>query len=104
MVTCGIPRSSTASPFVPKAHTPFGWAAMTPAKTIEGRQHMLRRALARHQVMVRADLQSRLTECHRKIQEHHNKVNDYHGWVCVLEANQQTLNLNADDYLFFFGE
>lgn len=44
-----------ATPFVPKAHTPFQWLAMTPAKTLRARQSFLKRALARHNVEVSAD-------------------------------------------------
>ncbi len=33
-----------ATPFVPKAHTPFQWMAMTPAKTLQARQKSLQRA------------------------------------------------------------
>ena len=44
-----------ATPFVPKSHTPFQWAAMTPAKTLQARQAMLKRSLARHEVAVDAD-------------------------------------------------
>ncbi|MCX6031659.1 MAG: radical SAM protein, partial [Chloroflexi bacterium] len=44
-----------ATPFVPKSHTPFQWTAMTPAKTLQARQAMLKRALARHEVAVDAD-------------------------------------------------
>ena len=44
-----------ATPFVPKAHTPFQWMAMTPAKTLQARQKTLQRALARHGVEVSAD-------------------------------------------------
>jgi radical SAM superfamily enzyme YgiQ (UPF0313 family) len=44
-----------ATPFVPKAHTPFQWIAMTPAKTLQARQKALRRALAKHAVEVSAD-------------------------------------------------
>lgn len=57
------------------------------------------------QVMVRNDLQKRLTECHNKIQEHHNKINEYGGWIQVLTANAESrLKLNSDDYLYFFGK
>ena len=56
------------------------------------------------QVMVRNDLQKRLSECHGKILEHAAKVTEYAGWVEVLEGNQETqLDLHADDYLYFFG-
>jgi radical SAM superfamily enzyme YgiQ (UPF0313 family) len=44
-----------ATPFVPKAHTPFQWMAMTPARTLQARQSALKRALARHGVEVSAD-------------------------------------------------
>jgi radical SAM superfamily enzyme YgiQ (UPF0313 family) len=44
-----------ATPYVPKAHTPFQWAAMTPAKTLAARQSILKRSLARHEVAVDAD-------------------------------------------------
>ena len=44
-----------ATPFVPKAHTPFQWMAMTPAKTLQARQKTLQRALARHGIEVSAD-------------------------------------------------
>ena len=56
------------------------------------------------QVMVRTDLQTRLTECHGKIQEHNKKIIEYAGWVQILEGNPKSqLPLDADDYLFFFG-
>ena len=44
-----------ATPFVPKAHTPFQWEAMMPAKEIKRRQRVINKALARHGVDVRAD-------------------------------------------------
>lgn len=44
-----------ATPFVPKAHTPFQWAAMAPAKVLSARQRVLKRGLARHSVTVDAD-------------------------------------------------
>jgi hypothetical protein len=56
------------------------------------------------QVMVRNDLQTRLTECHVKIQEHAEKVTEYEGWVQVLGSQDTRLSLNADDYLYFFGK
>jgi hypothetical protein len=57
------------------------------------------------QVMVRADLQKRLSECHGKILEHAEKVKVYEGWVQVLKGNPAArLSLHADDYLFFFGD
>ncbi len=44
-----------ATPFVPKAHTPFQWEGMTPSPTIRARQKSIHKALARHGVDVRAD-------------------------------------------------
>lgn len=56
------------------------------------------------QVMVRNDLQVKLTECHRKLQEHAFKVREYDGWIQVLKADPgKRLTLHADDYLYFFG-
>ncbi len=47
--------SINATPFVPKPHTPFQWAAMTPADVIGARQKQLQRALGRSQIRVNAD-------------------------------------------------
>jgi radical SAM superfamily enzyme YgiQ (UPF0313 family) len=44
-----------ATPFVPKAHTPFQWEGMTPVATLRARQKTVYQALARHGVEVRAD-------------------------------------------------
>ncbi|MCB9162108.1 MAG: radical SAM protein [Caldilineaceae bacterium] len=44
-----------ATPFVPKAHTPFQWEAMTSTQVLRRRQKTIYRALARHGVDVRAD-------------------------------------------------
>lgn len=44
-----------ATPFTPKAHTPFQWTAMTPAKVLTRRQRTLKRLLAKHKVTVDAD-------------------------------------------------
>ncbi len=44
-----------ATPFVPKAHTPFQWEGMAPADLIRRRQKTIYRALARHGIDVRAD-------------------------------------------------
>jgi radical SAM superfamily enzyme YgiQ (UPF0313 family) len=44
-----------ATPFVPKAHTPFQWEAMMPAKELKRRQRTINKALGRHGVEVRAD-------------------------------------------------
>ena len=44
-----------ATPFVPKAHTPFQWMAMTDAKTLKKRQQFIQRQVGRMKVAVRAD-------------------------------------------------
>ena len=44
-----------ATPFVPKAHTPFQWEAMTAGDVIRRRQKLIYSSLARHGVDVRAD-------------------------------------------------
>lgn len=44
-----------ATPYVPKAHTPFQWEAMTDVLTFERRQKLIQRSLGRHDVAVRAD-------------------------------------------------
>jgi radical SAM superfamily enzyme YgiQ (UPF0313 family) len=44
-----------ATPFVPKAHTPFQWEGMADAALLRKRQQTIHRALARHGVDVRAD-------------------------------------------------
>jgi radical SAM superfamily enzyme YgiQ (UPF0313 family) len=44
-----------ATPFVPKAHTPFQWEAMAPVSVIAERQRSIKRALAPHRISVDAD-------------------------------------------------
>ena len=44
-----------ATPFVPKAHTPFQWEGMEASDVLRARQKTIYRALARHGVDVRAD-------------------------------------------------
>lgn len=56
-------------------------------------------------VMVRADLQAKLTECHSKIQSHTTAAAEYDGWVQVLTANPESrLKLTQADWLYFFGK
>ncbi len=47
--------SINATPFTPKAHTPFQWTATAPAKVLAARQRMLKKDLAKHAVTVDAD-------------------------------------------------
>lgn len=57
------------------------------------------------QVMVRNDLQRKLTECFEKLKEHQAKTQEYDGWAQVLAANPESrLQLHHDDWLFFFGK
>lgn len=57
------------------------------------------------QVLVRADLQRKLTECHQKIQSHTRAAAEYDGWVQVLLANAESrLKLTQSDWLYFFGK
>lgn len=44
-----------ATPFVPKAHTPFQWEGMEDVDVLRGRQRTIHKALARHGIDVRAD-------------------------------------------------
>ncbi|RUA16457.1 MAG: radical SAM protein [Clostridia bacterium] len=44
-----------ATPFVPKAHTPFQWMPMTDARTLKKRQSFIMRKLGRHKIAVRSD-------------------------------------------------
>jgi len=56
------------------------------------------------QVMVRADLQTKLSECHSRIQTHDNAAREYDAWSLVLAANEEArLKLNHADWLYFFG-
>lgn len=61
--------------------------------------------MAGPQVMVRGDLQKKLSECHTKIQSHQQAADEYDGWVQVLSANQEArLKLTQADWLYFFGK
>lgn len=57
------------------------------------------------QIVIDGTYQRKLNECFEKIEEHRRKLSEYSGWVQVLSANaSRTYNLNADDYLYFFGK
>lgn len=56
------------------------------------------------QIMVRADLQAKLKECHGKIGTHQQAAAEYDGWIQVLSANPEArLKLTHADWLYFFG-
>lgn len=54
-------------------------------------------------VMVRADLQTKLSECHGKIQEHAKAASEYAAWaqLFAVRANHSMM-LTYADYLYFF--
>lgn len=57
-------------------------------------------------VVIDATMQRDLNECTGKISEHGDKLSQYQSWAYVL-ANQpqdSMLELDHDDYLFFFGK
>jgi hypothetical protein len=57
------------------------------------------------QIVIDETYQRKLNEASTKIREHTQKVSEYDGWCQVLTANTgRTYQLNADDYLYFFGK
>lgn len=57
------------------------------------------------EIVIDETLQRDLTECQKKIMEHHALIQQYDGWMQVLSGNPESrLDLDQDDYLFFFGE
>lgn len=57
------------------------------------------------QIRIDNTLETDLTECACKMEEHRSKERSFAGWVQVLNANpKSSLELEHDDYLFFFGK
>ncbi len=57
------------------------------------------------EIVIDETLQRDLTECQRKIMEHNKLVQEYDAWFQVLSGNSEArVDLDHDDYLFFFGE
>jgi len=57
------------------------------------------------EITIDATMQRDLSECQTKLIEHDGKIREYTGWVQVLSANPESqLELDNEDYLFFFGE
>ena len=57
------------------------------------------------QIVVRNDLQDKLTECQLKIREHDRAMAEYSAWAQVFEVNKhRTYQLKQGDWLFFFGK
>jgi hypothetical protein len=56
-------------------------------------------------VMVDPTLQTDLSECVSKIQEHQKAATEYDGWIQMLSANPEArLKLKYHDWMFFFGK
>lgn len=55
-------------------------------------------------LMVKDDYQTKLNECHGKIKAHGAKMREYDGWVQFLRNRTDAVDLDCDDYLFFYGE
>ena len=64
-------------------------------------------------ISIEAGLERSLKECHDKITSHSRKIDEYHAWVTVLrgahergkdQGNIARMDLDHEDYLFFFGE
>ncbi len=94
-----------ATPFVPKAHTPFQWQGMEDARTLRKRQQTIHRALARHGVETRADspewaeVQAVLSRGDRRIAEvllamSHEQLN-----VKTFFRTMEELGLDKRDYI-----
>jgi hypothetical protein len=69
-----------------------------------GSSNYASKALHGPQVMVRADLQQDISECHDKIQTHQRAADDYEAWVAMLDANpSQRVKCTQQDWQYFFG-
>ena len=94
-----------ATPFVPKAHTPFQWEGMTPSAIIRKRQKQIHRALARHQVEVRADspdwaeVQAVLSRGDRRLAEVLLAIPPDQLTVRSFFATMDDLGLDKDEYV-----
>jgi hypothetical protein len=70
-----------------------------------GSSNYASKALHGPQVMVRADLQQDIAECHDKIQTHQRAADDYEAWAAMLEANASArVKLTQSDWQYFFGK
>ena len=94
-----------ATPFVPKAHTPFQWEEMTPVKQLRRRQRSIHKALARHGVQVRADspdwaaVQAVLSRGDRALAEVLLEIAPGQLSVRSFFATMERLGLDRDQYL-----
>lgn len=55
-------------------------------------------------ITVKDEYQTKLNECHAKIKLHSGKAREYEGWVQFLSDRDDSIELDCDDYLFFFGK
>lgn len=55
-------------------------------------------------LVVKDDYQTKLNECHMKIKLHSAKTREYDGWVQFLSIRTEAIELDCDDYLFFYGD
>lgn len=55
-------------------------------------------------LVVKDDYQTKLNECHMKIKLHSAKTREYDGWVQFLSIRTDAIELDCDDYLFFYGD
>ncbi len=91
------------TPYVPKAHTPFQWEAMTPAAVIKERQELVKRRLARYDIAVRADstewaeVQGVLARGDRRLAEVLLRIE--RPTVAAFHAALAACGLSAQDYL-----
>jgi hypothetical protein len=55
-------------------------------------------------IVIRNDLRKSLTEAYEKLAYHTGRKDTYDGWRQILTANSGLpLNLDINDWLFFFG-
>lgn len=59
---------------------------------------------AMHGARITVKDEYQLNECHTKIKTHNAKSREYEGWVQFLSGRTHVVELDCDDYLFFFGE
>lgn len=94
-----------ATPFVPKAHTPFQWEGMAAGQLLRQRQKRIHQALARHGVDVRADspdwaeVQAVLSRGDRRLAEVLLAMPPGDVTVRTFFATMGALGLNKEEYI-----
>ena len=59
------------------------------------------------QIVVKDKYQEKLNECATKIRQHGERAKEYDGWLQVMvdaERRAMSMDLDIQDYLFFFGK